>query len=118
MNCHRCGNVLPTNASSCAHCNNPLPKTKRLVESDYNKTRALVQVERCANCGFLVFAGDSECQSCGTWIDRAWQKSEASAGAGKTGAGNSGKKWVLVGVAVSIVLLGLTAIVWRMLSGQ
>src|SRR5438067_87541 len=74
MNCHRCGNTLPPNARACPQCDRPHAKTKVLSESDVNKTRALVHLDRCQNCGFMVFPADTECASCGAWIDRGWQK--------------------------------------------
>ena len=122
MNCHRCGNILPANASSCPRCDSPPARTKRLVEAELNKTRALVLVERCENCGFLLYAGDKECQSCGAWASRSWQKPSKTTGSrissGESTKGSVGKKRVLAGVVISLLLLGLTAIAWYFLSGH
>lgn len=111
MNCHRCGNILPTNASSCPRCDNPSPRTKKLSEADINKTRALVQVERCENCGFLMYAGDKECQACGAWA--AWQQPTSATRPRTSAGGKSGRKRMLAGIVLSILLLSVLVIVWH-----
>ena len=116
MNCRRCGNALPANAAGCPRCDGgerPPAKTKRLTESDLNKTRALVQIERCQNCGFMVFPADTECASCGTWIDRAWQTPAASKS--KKAAPAPAKARVLFGIGISFLVFCLSFIVWQFL---
>jgi RNA polymerase subunit RPABC4/transcription elongation factor Spt4 len=111
MNCHRCGNILSTNSSSCPHCDRPPPRTKKLSEADINKTRAIVQVERCENCGFLMYAGDKECQACGTWS--AWQNPAAATRPRMSHDGKIDKKRMLAGIILSILLLSVLVIVWH-----
>ena len=104
MNCHRCGSTLPPNANACPQCDRMPAKTKRLAETDLNKTRALVQLDRCQNCGFMVFPADTECASCGAWIKRDWQKPVKPAKPASEPRPAASKR-TLIGVAVSIVLL-------------
>lgn len=79
MDCHRCGTTLPTNATSCPRCDGAPARTKKLSQTDLNKTRALIPVERCENCGWLVYANDNECTACGAWINRPWKQSAVEA---------------------------------------
>ena len=103
MNCHQCGNTLPPNATACPRCDRPHAKTKVLSESDVNKTRALVQLERCSNCGFMVFPADTECASCGAWIDRDWEKPAAK----KTVSRPQINKRAILGAALGIALFAV-----------
>lgn len=86
MNCHRCGNILPTNANVCTSCYRTPDKTRVLQEADANlhKTRPLVHMDRCDNCGFLIYSSDTECQACGTWVDRSWKTKTPTPPATKT----------------------------------
>ena len=134
MNCHRCGNTLPTNAKGCPTCNDTPAHTKKLSETDLHRTRALVQLERCENCGWMVYAADNECSACGTWINRPWKQTSAAKPpkrarkAVKTPvpSQSSGDRYnddqvppvgishqVRVGIAISIALLCLFALAWH-----
>lgn len=112
MYCRNCGNALPENATSCARCTNvAVPtKTRRLSSSDLHKTRALVALDRCQNCGFMVFPADTECAACGTWIERAWQQAET-----KLTRSVPKKRVMAAALAISFVVLSLTALAWYFL---
>ena len=110
MNCHRCGQPLTTNAISCGHCGRIDAKTRVFVDPASRQTQMLVQVERCANCGFLVYPGDTECSACGTWINRAWKQ---PGGGAKNRAVPANIVWI--GVAISLIVVAGLAVVWRLL---
>ncbi len=74
MNCHRCGDMLQTNATGCPRCDGAPSHTKKLSQTDLHKTRALVQLERCENCGWMVYPNENECSACGTWVNRPWKQ--------------------------------------------
>lgn len=133
MNCKRCGNTLPTNSTGCPHCDGAPSHTKKLSEKDLHKTRALVQLERCENCGWMVYPTDDECSACGTWVNRPWKQNGAEKKPRRRGrkaeqprvqssgdryahdqvphGGSSRQVWV--GVAISIAVLCLFAIAWH-----
>lgn len=131
MDCHRCGTTLPTNATSCPRCDGAPARTKKLSQTDLNKTRALVPVERCENCGWLVYANDNECTACGAWINRPWkqgaveakprrgQKVKASQVKNNDNAfsneGRGGGNRVLVGIVVSLLVLVLGGLAYHFL---
>ena len=140
MNCHRCGDTLPTNARGCPRCDSAPSKTKKLSQTDLHKTRALVQLERCGNCGWMVYPSENECSACGTWINRPWKQNGQAAKPPRTRGkakppvysntaqekqghedvpasdGIEGRRiWVGIGISVAVIILG--AYVWRLLFG-
>ncbi len=132
MDCHRCGTTLPTNATSCPRCDGAPARTKKLSQTDLHKTRALVPVERCENCGWLVYANDNECTACGAWINRPWKQNAVAAAKPKRGQkvkvsevknndnaysneGRSGGNRVLIGIVVSLAVLILSGLAYHFL---
>lgn len=112
MYCRRCGNALPENAPdcSCQPVAAPHNKTRLLPVSDPNKTRALVALDQCRNCGFMVFPANTECASCGTWIERTWQQAET-----KPTRSVPKNRVMAAALAISFVVLSLTALAWYFL---
>ncbi len=112
MYCRTCGNALPANAPVCPRCTPPVPldKTRRLSVADLHKTRALVALDRCRNCGFMVFPADTECASCGTGIERPWRQAVANPKR-KPAPSMPQSRIVAMGIAISILVLSLTALV-------
>lgn len=101
MTCYKCGLELAPFETACPRCSRNTTTPKDTSLSD--RTQHLVQLERCSQCRMLIFPGDTFCTSCGTPIER---QTSTPSNFGSAHATDT-RRWVAVGVAVSVLLIAI-----------
>lgn len=104
MKCYKCGlelSPLETACPRCARHARPL-RTGRLPDLSSTRTQHLVQLEQCPHCRMLLFPADAFCPSCGAPVPRTPAQ---PVGRPQSRASSPSSRWVVVGVAVSVLLI-------------
>jgi hypothetical protein len=112
MTCYKCGLELAPFETACPRCakqKSTVTGTSVLPDYSDSRTQHLVQLEQCRHCRMLLFPADTHCPSCGAAVSRPHKitNNRRTAGTQET------RKWVAVGVAVSVFMLVAFIFVWR-----
>ena len=112
MTCYKCGLELSPFETVCPRCakqKSTATGTSILPNLADSRTQHLVQLEQCRQCRMLLFPADMFCPSCGADVSRP-QKITSNH---RTVGTQETRKWVAVGVAVSVFMLVAFIFVWR-----
>ena len=109
MTCYKCGLEIPAFESVCPRCSHKGTPTgtSRIPDLSQSKTQHLVQLEQCRHCRMLLFPADMFCPSCGAVVERSEKTGKKPAAKKIITTDPNERRWLAVGVAVSVVLLAV-----------
>ncbi len=110
MQCERCGYTFAPTENVCPLCT-PNEQTAAQPGAEANRTRFLIQLDRCPYCGFIVFPTDATCTACGAVVNRAWQPRPAA----NLNRHADSRSQVLLGMMVLVITVASSLLVYYVL---